>query len=97
MDMEVSDSVLLELLPYSDFIHGLSLADNFFTNKSLEDLAKFQELRYLDITNNSFVFPSLEPLATLTHLRHLKVTYNRIDPTQLKSLQNKLRAVDIIF
>ena len=97
IDLEVGDSALSQLLPYSSLIYGLSLSDNFFTNKSLDDLAKFHELRYLDITNNSFLFPSLDSLATLDHLRCLKVTYNRIDPTELKSLQNKLQAVEIIL
>jgi hypothetical protein len=97
IDMEVSDSVLLQLIPYSNFIHGLSLSDNFFTNKSLDYLTKFSELRYLNLSNNRFIFPSLDCLSDMNHLNHLDITYNRISYSELLSIQEKMKNVKIIF
>lgn len=97
IEMEVGDSILDQLIPYSHLIYGLSLEDNFFTNNSLSRLSKFSELRYLDLSNNSFTKPSLEGLANLKKLSILILTYNRIDPKELEAIREKMPHTQIVF
>ncbi|MEI8296164.1 MAG: hypothetical protein WCG04_06550 [Alphaproteobacteria bacterium] len=97
VEMNVSDYILDELLPYAHLIYGLYLSDNFFTDKSLEILQNFSELRFLGMENNSLNHPSLEHLLALTHLQHLDLTYNKIDPSELEAIRTKLEGVRVIF
>mgnify|MGYP003110129107 CR=1 FL=1 len=77
VDNEQGDGTLEKLVPFAQFIHGLSLEGNDFSTEELTNLSLFSELRFLDLTNTlPLVKPSLEPLYDLKHLETLVITYN---------------------
>ncbi|AIL13320.1 hypothetical protein IM40_07150 [Candidatus Paracaedimonas acanthamoebae] len=97
IDRELGNDALDKLIPYAHWIHGLFLADNYFTDAALEKLGKFPELKYLDLSNNSFTRPSLESLTTLKNLSCLKLTYNRFSPKDIEELATKMPKTQIII
>lgn len=88
-DRDVGGREIENLLPFKDYIYGISLSSNFLDSDSIKPIGKLSQLRWIDLSNNSFFDDGIDHLLNLKNLFHLKITHNNnISIKSIKKLSN---------
>lgn len=82
----VDDSKIAMVTPAAPFLVEVELADTKITDKSLDTLASFPNLRAVDISRTSVTSAGASKLLALPHLEVLILTGTGIDDSWLKSV-----------
>ena len=95
-DRNIGKEEIEQLLPFKDYIYGLSLSSNFLDSNSIGPIGKLSQLRWIDLSNNSFFDEGIDHLLNLENLLHLKITHNNNISSEAISKLSKTKTLKVI-
>jgi uncharacterized membrane protein len=83
------DSTLQQLAPVANLILDAELARTKVTDKGMDAIASFSNLRFLDLSGTAVTSAGLNDLMKLDKLEALNLTETKVTPTGVAALQRK--------
>ena len=84
-----NDATLAQLAPVASLIVDAELARTMVTDKGMQAIANFPNLRFLDLSNTAVTSSGVKELTKLDKLESLNLTQTRVTPNGITELEAK--------